>query len=77
VRHHIKEEENEMLPKAKTLEIDFEALGNKMLDRKRELRASGIPKDREHVMVAGVNGMDDSPAAASRKGRARSQQDLP
>jgi hypothetical protein len=34
VRHHIKEEENEMMPKAKDLEIDFEALGQKMLDRK-------------------------------------------
>jgi hypothetical protein len=67
VRHHIKEEENEMLPKAKELDIDFEALGQKMLDRKEELGEKGIPKDREHAMVARVNGKDDSPAAASRK----------
>jgi hemerythrin HHE cation binding domain-containing protein len=67
VRHHIKEEENEMLPKAKALDIDFEALGQKMLDRKTELKKNGIPKDREHAMVARVNGRDDSPAAASRK----------
>ena len=26
-RHHIRERENRMLPKAKELEIDFEALG--------------------------------------------------
>jgi hemerythrin-like domain-containing protein len=67
VRHHIKEEENEMLPKAKALDIDFEALGQKMLDRKKELKDNGIPKDREHAMVAGVNGKDDSPAVAARK----------
>jgi len=41
VRHHIKEEENEMMPKAKDLDIDFEALGQKMLDRKAELKDIG------------------------------------
>ncbi len=67
VRHHIKEEENEMLPKAKELDIDFEALGQKMLDRKKELKADGIPKDAEHAIVAQARGKGDSPAAASRK----------
>ena len=67
VRHHIKEEENEMLPKAKDADIDFEELGQRMLDRKKELKENGIPKDLEHAMVARVNGRDDSPAAASRK----------
>jgi hypothetical protein len=67
VRHHIKEEENEMLPKAKELDIDFEALGQKMLERKKELKADGIPKDAEHAMVAQARGKGDSPAAASRK----------
>lgn len=67
VRHHIKEEENEMLPKAKELDIDFEALGQKMLDRKKELKEDGIPKDAEHSMVAQSRGKGDSPAAASRK----------
>src|SRR5688572_32161385 len=37
VRHHIREEENEMLPKAKEMDIDFEALGQRMLDRKASL----------------------------------------
>lgn len=67
VRHHIKEEETQMLPKAKELKLDFEALGQKMLERKKELKENGIPKDAEHTMVAAVNGKDDSPAAASRK----------
>src|SRR5581483_11635286 len=35
VRHPIKEEEGEMLPKAKGLEIDFEALGQLTLERRR------------------------------------------
>jgi hypothetical protein len=67
VRHHIKEEENEMLPKAKELDLDFEALGQKMLDRKKELKEGGIPKDAEHSMVAQSRGKGDSSAAASRK----------
>ena len=69
VRHHIKEEEGEMLPKAKGLQLDFEAVGRQMLDRKKELRKNGIPSDAEHAMVAAVNGKDDSPAAAARRVR--------
>jgi hemerythrin superfamily protein len=68
VRHHIKEEEGEMLPKAKGLEIDFEALGQQMLARKKELRRDGIPPDAEHKMVAAANGRGDSPAARARRG---------
>jgi hypothetical protein len=67
VRHHIEEEEGEMLPKAKGLEIDFEALGRQMLARKKDLQRNGIPDDAEHAMVAAVNGKDDTPAAASRR----------
>ena len=67
VRHHIKEEENEMLPKAKELDIDFEALGQRMLDRKKELQKDGVPPDAEHAMVAEANGKGDSPAAAAKR----------
>src|SRR6266550_1876627 len=67
VRHHSKEEENEMMPKAKDLDIDFEALGQKMLDRKAELKEDGVPKDAEHAMVAQARGKGDSPAANARK----------
>jgi hypothetical protein len=65
VRHHITEEENEMLPKAKELDIDFEALGQRMLDRKKQLQKDGIPSDAEHAMVAKSNGRGDSPAKAA------------
>jgi hypothetical protein len=68
VRHHIKEEEAEMLPKAKGLEIDFEALGQQLLARKKELQRDGIPPDAEHKMVAGANGMGNSSAARAGRG---------
>ena len=66
VRHHIKEEEERMLPKAKELNIDFEKLGQRMLDRKRRLLADGIPEDAEHAMVAKARGREDSPAQAAQ-----------
>jgi hemerythrin HHE cation binding domain-containing protein len=69
VRHHIKEEEGEMLPKSKGLEIDFEALGEQMLARKQQLKSDGIPDDAEHAMVASANGKDDTPAAVSRRAK--------
>ena len=67
VRHHIKEEEGEVLPKAKELKIDFEALGRQMLNRKATLKEDGIPSDAEHAMVAAARGRADTPAATARK----------
>src|SRR3954466_14708345 len=37
VRHHIEEEEGEMLPKAQKVKLDFEALAEKMTARKETL----------------------------------------
>jgi len=56
-----------MLPKAKELDIDFEALGPQMLDRKKQLHKDGVPSDAEDAMVAQANGRGDSPAAAAQK----------
>jgi hypothetical protein len=67
VRHHIKEEESEMLPKAKELDIDFLALGEQMLARKAELRREGVPADAEHTMVAQAKGKGDSSAANAKR----------
>src|SRR4029079_1397311 len=50
VRHHIKDEEGEVLPKAKELSLDFEALGQRILERKAALKKNGIPLDAEHAM---------------------------
>ncbi|HET9833427.1 MAG TPA: hemerythrin domain-containing protein [Vicinamibacterales bacterium] len=69
VRHHIKEEENEMLPKAKDLKLDFAALGNRMLQRKNELKENGIPQDAEHAMVAAAGAGADTPARAAHQRR--------
>lgn len=66
VRHHIREEENDVIPKAKELKIDFEELGRQLLQRKEELRENGIPPDAEHAMVAKAHDRADTPAAASR-----------
>ena len=67
VRHHIREEETEMLPKARELDIDFQALGQRMLARRKELLTDGIPTDAEHAMVAKSGGRADSPAAAAAR----------
>jgi hypothetical protein len=64
VRHHIKEEESEMLPKAKRLPIDFDALGARMMERKEELLMDGIPAVAEDRVA---NPKADSPARAAAK----------
>ena len=69
VRHHIKEEEDEMLPKAKDVKVDFKALGERMLQRKTELQKRGVPPDAEHAMVAAAGGEADTPARAARRRR--------
>ena len=45
VRHRIKEEENEVFPKANDASIDFEALSKAMVQRKETLLAKGVPPD--------------------------------
>jgi len=44
VKHHVKEEQNEMFPKAKATSLDMNALGAQMAARKLELLAArGVP----------------------------------
>lgn len=62
VRHHIKEEESEMLPKAQHLDLDFVKLGQRMLRRKEELLVSGLPALDPPTRK--------QPAKASKRGRA-------
>jgi hypothetical protein len=66
VRHHIKEEENEMLPKAQELKMDFDKLGKTMLARKQQLLENGFPLVGEEKMVAATHTKGDSSAKASR-----------
>jgi hemerythrin-like domain-containing protein len=73
VRHHIKEEESEILPKAKEMRLDFEAMGEKMQARKEKLLQDGVPPDAEHAMILRTGGKADSPAAAAAPKRAKAR----
>ena len=67
VRHHIKEEENEMLPKARTAKLDFQTLAEKMQRRKERLQKDGVPAPSEKRMVQASRGRGDSPARAAKR----------
>ena len=41
VKHHVKEEENELFPKVRASDIDLKALGEQLLARKDQLNRSG------------------------------------
>lgn len=69
VRHHIKEEESEVFPKAKAAALDFDALNQKMLKRKENLLADGVPPAAEEAMVGAMHGKGDSPAQAAEKAK--------
>jgi hemerythrin superfamily protein len=56
VRHHIKEEEGHIFPKAREFDIDFETLGQRMTERKKELLKMGVTSDAKHNTVANAAG---------------------
>lgn len=50
VKHHVKEEEQEMFPKVKELDLDLEALGAEMQERKTELMDElGVEESKEEA----------------------------
>jgi len=65
VLHHVKEEEGEMFPQARKLDLDLEALGHEMMERKQELKANGVPPFIEEALIA-KHGVADSPAETAR-----------
>src|SRR5947209_6124889 len=67
VRHHIREEEGEMLPKARAAKLDFEALAAKMTRRKERLLTDGVPPVGEEAMAKAGRGRGDSPARAAKR----------
>lgn len=46
IRHHVKEEQDEMFPKIKKADLDLEALGSKMQKLKMKLLENGEPLSR-------------------------------
>lgn len=52
VRRHIRQEERDMLPEARTLDLDFSAIGHRLLSRKDELQRDGMAALAEGRMIA-------------------------
>jgi hemerythrin superfamily protein len=53
VKHHVKEEENEMFPKIERTELDLEELGARLMDRKADLEliVESAPKPRRGAVA--------------------------
>ena len=67
VRHHIKEEEGEIFPKARKTDIDFMALAAAMTEMKKKLKRDGVPPDSEAKMVGKSGLRGDSPARKAQE----------
>jgi hypothetical protein len=51
VKHHVKEEETEMFPKARKTRLDMKALGEQIAARKDELKATWpLPEDKPGIL---------------------------
>lgn len=46
VKHHVKEEENELFPKVKSSDMDLDAVGQKLAARKQQLQGRGSGRRR-------------------------------
>jgi len=67
VKHHVKEEENELFPKLKSSEMDLEIVGQKLANRKDELtrRASRPARKSANGQRRGTRG--DTPGASKER----------
>jgi len=69
VRHHIREEESDMLPKAREISMDFEKLGKSLMAEKQKLMKSGVPLFAEEQLVRKSRGRADSSAQKANPSR--------
>jgi|SRR5882724_2889509 len=65
VNHHIKEEQDEMFPKAKKVKLDMQALGEQLMQRKQEMMAE--------MGMAGEGEQAEEEQAVPRRRRAASR----
>jgi hypothetical protein len=68
VKHHIKEEEGQMMPNAKKADVDMNMLGAQLMQRKEELMETGVPDDEEHQMISSY-GMGDGAGSRASRGK--------
>ncbi len=54
VKHHVKEEQNEMFPKARATKLDMAELGARMLARKEEIKPLKAAQARRTGVLAGI-----------------------
>lgn len=67
ITHHVKEEESELFPDARSLGLDMDALGARLLARKQQLKA-GVAKPVTHGLARPITARarKPRPAAVSR-----------
>ena len=65
VKHHVKEEETELFPKVKSSEMDLEAVGRKLAERKDQLTQRGARRGRRSANGQ-RRGMHESTARKDR-----------
>ena len=74
VRHHIREEESDVLPKAEEENLDLDQLGKQMAARKQQLRSkTGAQGNRRPPATSRSLKARRGPQAASRKASTRSR----
>jgi hemerythrin superfamily protein len=69
VKHHVKEEENEIFPRVRRTGLDMEALGEAIAERKEQIKAA-MSSDRGGARSGGARGNGKSRGQA-REGQAR------
>lgn len=69
IEHHVKEEESDLFPQARRTDIDFVALGKRLLARKQQLKRDGIPLNAEEKLMLDA-GIHDSSAKAANRSKA-------